>query len=190
MCKVLLAGEVRKYLEFSSIFDQITFRNYFGCLCQGKDQALIFISLIQEFLLFSKVNEQLRQYAATLSTDSIWHWFGLPLFCQQQLYCQWANLTEASWIFASFWLRNWTHPTPPNCATMGIWQTFLTPAGNKQATPTSDDVFAISCNAMQPNRKVSLEFLKSASWKVKYESFSLVRMQVDRFIPLFSFPFF
>ena len=122
---VLLSGEtVRKYLEFSSIEDQITFRNYFGCLCQGRDQALIFISLIQEFLLFSKVNEQLRQYAATLSTDSIWHWFGLPLFCQQQLYCQWANLTEASWIFASFWLRNWTHPTPPCCATMGIWQTF------------------------------------------------------------------
>jgi hypothetical protein len=53
---------------------------------------------------------------------------------------------------------------------MGIWQTFLTPAGNpycplnKQATPTSDDVSALSCNAMQPNRKVSqIEFLKSAS---------------------------
>jgi hypothetical protein len=47
---------------------------------------------------------------------------------------------------------------------MGIWQTFLTPDGNKQATPTSDDVSALSCNAMQPNRKVSqIEFLKSAS---------------------------
>jgi hypothetical protein len=40
---VLLAGEtVRKYLEFSSIEDQITFRNYFGCLCQGSNFYFIY----------------------------------------------------------------------------------------------------------------------------------------------------